>query len=122
MKLLKLSSILIAISFFFFSGLEAKSQDKAIKEVVYKSDIKGPGCVNKVSTALLETEGIENTSIDLASKTIKIKYNAGTTNKAKIEETIAKAGYTANETKDYKGKSSACCDERKVQKTKCCGK
>lgn len=94
----------------------------ASKEVVYKSDIKGQGCAIKVSEALQEQQGVESTSVNLEEKTIKVKYNPASTNKANIQKTIEDVGYFAQETTVYKGKAKTCCSERKVEKKGCCGK
>ena len=116
MKTIKILSVLLTIGFLYALPKDVQSQDVASKEVVYKSDIKGTACANKVSETLMQEKGVEHTYVDLETKTIKVKYNPEATSKATIQKAINDAGYVAEDTKVYKGKASNCCGEKKTKK------
>ena len=122
MKTVKILSVFFIMSIFSLFTMHVNGQDIASKEVVYKSDVKGSTCAAKVTEALMQEKGIENTTVDLETKTIKVKYNPESTSKATIQKTINEAGYAANETKQYEGKASTCCKETKIKKKNCCDK
>ncbi|HZC05098.1 MAG TPA: cation transporter [Ktedonobacterales bacterium] len=67
----------------------------AIVETTLKvPDISCEHCVKTINGALGATDGVEQVSTDIPSKTVHLKYDAGQLSMEKIEEILDDAGYT----------------------------
>ena len=64
------------------------------------------------TTALWNSEGVQNVDVDLEKKLAAVTYASGKTDVKKLEQAVAKAGYAANETKAEAAayeKLASCC-------------
>ncbi len=74
--------------------------------------IQCESCANNVKTALQELEGVKSAQVDLTAKIAQVSFDPAALGLSDLENTIAKAGYDANDTKrDSLGYSDldACC-------------
>ncbi len=93
MKTLK--SILIALSIMFCAGV-AKAELKANEaEVTFKVSVDCQGCKNKLEKNIPFEKGVEDINVNLADKTVYVKYNTKKTTVEKLQKAIEKLGYTA---------------------------
>jgi periplasmic mercuric ion binding protein len=69
-------------------------------------------CVNTITKALNKVPGVKSTSVDLKKKTATVAFVSSKVTVARIEKTIANAGYDANNLKRDPAayeKLDACC-------------
>lgn len=57
-------------------------------------DVSCEHCVKTINGALGAVEGVEQVSVDIPSKTVRLEYDANQVDMAKIEEVLDEAGYT----------------------------
>jgi copper ion binding protein len=57
-------------------------------------DVSCEHCVKTVNGALGALPGVEAVSVDLASKTVRLRYEPAQVTFERIEETLDEAGYT----------------------------
>ena len=57
-------------------------------------DVSCEHCVKTVNGALGALPGVEAVSVDLASKTVRLRYEPAQVTLERIEETLDEAGYT----------------------------
>ncbi|MBQ0025139.1 MAG: heavy-metal-associated domain-containing protein [Bacteroidales bacterium] len=97
-----LSTLIIAILIGAFSFNAEAAQDKKkkeskIQEVTFVTTIDCKNCVKKVEANLPFEKGIKDMKVNLADKTVWIKYDATKTDKEKLAAAIEKLGYKATE-------------------------
>lgn len=85
---------LILIAMLFVSSI-AFSQTK---KVDIKSPIQCEMCSQNIYEGLSSLKGVKAIKIDLEGQLIEVKYNSKKVDVKKIEESIAKIGYDANDT------------------------
>ena len=68
-------------------------------EVEIKSSIQCEMCSENITDALSLLKGVKSIKINLEDQLIKVKYNSKKMNVEKIEESITKIGYDANNRK-----------------------
>ncbi|HEX8732922.1 MAG TPA: copper ion binding protein [Ktedonobacterales bacterium] len=57
-------------------------------------DVSCEHCVKTINGALGAVEGVEQVSVDIPSKTVRLTYDANQVGMEKIEEVLDEAGYT----------------------------
>jgi len=122
-------SILLAVVFMLFVGLNIASAEKT------SITIKGmmcDGCVNKVTTALKNVDGVSTANVNLEKGLAVVEFDAQKTSLDKLETAIAAVGYDAGNVKaqnphkckdKHEAKNAAgekCCKSK--AKKSCCGK
>ncbi|MDA8956519.1 heavy-metal-associated domain-containing protein [Flavobacteriales bacterium] len=85
---------LILIAMLFVSSI-AFSQTKTVD---IKSPIQCEMCSQNIYDGLSSLKGVKAIKIDLEGQLIEVKYNSKKVDVKKIEESIAKIGYDANDT------------------------
>lgn len=85
---------LILIALLFVSSI-AFSQTK---KVDIKSPIQCEMCSQYIYEGLSSLKGVKAIKVDLEGQLIEVKYNSKKVDVKKIEESIAKIGYDANDT------------------------
>lgn len=78
-------------------------------------------CKKAITSALKETDGVNDVDVDVKGKTVKVTFDKSKTDLSKIEATIVSAGYDANDKKadkDAYEKLDDCCKRPEDQKEK----
>ena len=110
------------LMFLFFFGTACAQQpeqkpvdtasDSLATTIIKVETAKCSMCVENITTALQETEGVTSASVDLKTKTATVQFIPAKIDLTRIEKAIANAGYDANKTRRnpeaYK-KLDACC-------------
>lgn len=101
-------------------------------KVDIKTNITCGGCVSVIKTAMKDVQGIEKTSVDVASKIVTVDFDDEKINTEKLSKLIADAGYTAEvvdggksietepkqcATEKKCGSDKDCCKDKKVKKS-----
>lgn len=102
-------------------------------KVDIKTNITCGGCVSVIKSAMKDVKGIEETSVDVASKIVTVNFDDEVINSEKLSKLIVDAGYTAEfvdggnsikaepkscSTKEKKcGSDKNCCKDKKVKKS-----
>jgi periplasmic mercuric ion binding protein len=71
-------------------------------------------CKSTIERALAYEKGVEKSNLDVKTKVVTVQYDASKTNPDKIRQSIAKAGYNADEVKREEksySKLSDCCKD-----------
>jgi len=115
MSKLKLAGI--AISMFLVMGANAQ---KASSTQVVSIQTNGTcqSCKNKIEQGLAYEKGVKDVSYDLATAIVKVTYNAGKTDVAKLRLAINKLGFTADGQKPETEKKDDC-HHKKEEKHSC---
>lgn len=97
-RFLTLMAALLIVGGLGFSA-DAQTRRKASKfqEVTFVTTIDCKNCVKKVEAKLPDEKGIKDMKVNLADKTVWIKYDATKTDKEKLAAAINKIGYEAIE-------------------------
>ncbi|MBQ0081343.1 MAG: cation transporter [Alistipes sp.] len=80
----KLIMLLAALIMFCGITYAAPKSEKKIVTVVYTTDIHCANCAKKVENSIPYEKGIKDMQIDVAKKTVTIKYDASKTNQENI--------------------------------------
>lgn len=116
-RLLILTVVLGTFSLSAFGQSAKKATPSKTKAVLEKALITVETavcdmCSATIETAAEKTEGVKTATVDLEKKVATVEFDPTKTSLSSIEQAIAKAGYTANETERdaeaYK-KLDACC-------------
>lgn len=86
-------------NFLFFSLsilFAACGQAEADTATIDVKGVKCDMCVANITNALNEVDGVTQVDIDLKAKTAAVKYIPAKVTVARLEKTIAAAGYDAN--------------------------
>ena len=93
---------------------ETKAQP-AVATVAATIDLptaKCENCEKTITNAVQNVDGVTDVKVDAKNHVAKVQYIAAKTNVASLENTISKAGYTANKTQRNKAaydKLDECC-------------
>jgi len=99
MKTLIKSLTLLLVALFVFIN-NTSAQDKKVKkeaEVTYLVDIDCPNCVKKLEAKLPHEIGVKDLKVDLATKTVWLKYQVDKTSKENLALALEKLGYPPKE-------------------------
>ncbi len=75
----------------------APTRDDREKEVKIKTSAVCGMCKARIERNLAFEKGVKESSLDVKSKIVTIKYNPGKTDVAKLKANISKTGYDAEE-------------------------
>jgi len=115
MSKLKVASIIIAM----FSVVGANAQKASNTQVVsIQTNGTCQSCKEKIEQGLAFEKGVKDVNYDLATAIVKVTYNAEKTDVEKLRKAINKLGFTADNQKPEKGKSSEC-HPKKEEKHSC---
>lgn len=76
---------------------EQKKKDSKIQEVTFVTTIDCKNCVKKVEAKLPDEKGVKDLKVNLADKTVWIKFDSSKTSKEQLARAIEKLGYSAKE-------------------------
>ncbi len=93
MKTLK--SLLIALSIIFCASVAKAELKPNEAEVTFKTSIDCQGCKAKLEKSIPFAKGVEDMKVNLADKTVYVRYNAKKTTVEKLQKAIEKLGYKA---------------------------
>jgi len=93
MKTLK--SILIALSIVLCANAASAALKPNEAEVTFKTSIDCHNCKAKLEKNIPFEKGVEDMAVNLADKTVYVKYNSKKTSVEKLKKAIEKLGYTA---------------------------
>ena len=113
-KILALAAIMIAFS---FSSILAEK----IAEAQLKTSAHCGSCKTKIEKTVNKLDGVMNSSLDLESNILTVKYDSDKLKLDDIRAKIKKVGYEAdlvdgNTTKTDTKKDGKCCDTKKDKK------
>lgn len=97
----------------------APTRDDREKEVKIKTSAVCGMCKARIERNLAFEKGVKESSLDVKSKIVTIKYNPGKTDVAKLKANISKTGYDAEEVAaDEAGyaKLPSCCKKGGMEK------
>jgi periplasmic mercuric ion binding protein len=72
------------------------------KTITIKTSARCGMCKQKIEKAVTDVNGVKSATLDLTSKTVKVKYDDAVTNVDEIRNAIAAIGYTADGVKPTK--------------------
>jgi copper chaperone CopZ len=116
MKTLKISILVLGL--IFLIGCGSQEQQEELPAIEYSTEtikletLRCQMCVATVQMAIAEVEGIYDVNVDLTAKMATVSFDPDITTLSEIENSIAKAGYHANETtrdEDAYAKLPDCC-------------
>lgn len=85
----------LAISSTAFSANAAGKKKTKTAEATFVTSVECKNCVKKVEAQLPFVEGIKDMKVNLADRTVWVKYDTAKTNPEKIAAAIVKIGFTA---------------------------
>jgi len=95
MKSIKLLSLSILLSVFFMSASFAQDNEVFVANANFKVNATCGSCKAKVEKALLDTEGVKTSDMDISTFVVSVGYDESLLTKEDIVKVIADAGYTA---------------------------
>jgi Cu+-exporting ATPase len=93
--LIQLKKVLLTIAVFILAASISFAADN--KEISIKTNMHCGSCKTKIETGLNKTNGIIESSADVDSKIVKVKYDAAKTNPQNITKAITDMGYKVDE-------------------------
>ncbi len=93
---------MMVLTFFagFLIGCSPKQDESKIETTTIKVEtIQCDMCVSNITEALKQTDGVQSVNVDLKEKIATVQYLPAKINLSSLEQTIANAGYDANNTK-----------------------
>lgn len=88
-----MTKTLIALIFALSMTLSLNAKTETVN---FKTNITCQGCANNIQSGLEGTDGLNSTSIDVATKTVTLKYDDSKVTSADLTSKIQSLGYTAD--------------------------
>ena len=95
-----------------FSLLFAVAVAGGLETITIKTSAQCGSCKTRIESALKKVDGVKSAKLDLADKSVTVKYDAAVTTPEKIREAISSTGYDADDLKANPGAFEAlpaCC-------------
>ncbi len=99
-SIIKSALSVIMLTLFISAGSQLKAQtaaDGTKQYVEIKTSVQCGSCKKTVESALKNVEGIESAKVDVATKTVAVKYDSAVTSPDAIKKAINMAGYDADD-------------------------
>lgn len=93
--LIQLKKVLLTLLVFVFAASLSFAADT--KEISLKTNLHCGSCKTKIETGLKKTNGVIESTADVDSKIVKVKYDAAKTNPQNITKAITDLGYKVDE-------------------------
>lgn len=99
-KYVILTSLMICLV--AFSNLNAQNKNKQTNvndTVTFKVSMHCEVCKSKIENNISWEKGVKDMEVNLQKKTVKVVYDKSKTNKASLQKSIEKLGYSCDEKK-----------------------